>query len=107
MKYSRLGGRMGDALTDAGLGIRHILSAAEASLRRLNTDYRDLYQVHFDNRITPLEETLRALDNLVRRGIQTFPPGKRRRRWGCSARTGTPHSFPPGSRWPGCCQNPV
>jgi len=59
---------MSDALTDAGLSFRHILSAAEASLRRLNTDYIDLYQVHFNDRITPIDETVRALDNLVRRG---------------------------------------
>jgi aryl-alcohol dehydrogenase-like predicted oxidoreductase len=69
---TKVGGRMSDALTDAGLGFRHILSAAEASLRRLNTDYIDLYQVHFDDRITPLEETLRALDNLQKRGLVRY-----------------------------------
>ena len=46
----------------------YAFGASEASLRRLNTDYIDLYQLHFDDRITPIDETLRALDNLVRRG---------------------------------------
>ncbi len=51
-----------------GLSRKHIIQACEASLRRLNTDYIDLYQVHADDRETPLEETLAALDQLVRDG---------------------------------------
>ena len=51
-----------------GLSRKHILQACEASLRRLGTDYIDLYQVHADDRETPLEETLSALDRLVRDG---------------------------------------
>jgi aryl-alcohol dehydrogenase-like predicted oxidoreductase len=59
---------MGDGPNDAGLSRHHILRAAEASLRRLGTDYIDLYQVHEWDGQTPLEETLSALDSLVRSG---------------------------------------
>jgi aryl-alcohol dehydrogenase-like predicted oxidoreductase len=59
---------MGDGPNDAGLSRHHIIRAAEASLRRLRTDYIDLYQVHEWDGQTPLEETLTALDDLVRSG---------------------------------------
>ena len=59
---------MGDGPNDAGLSRHHILRGAEASLRRLGTDYIDLYQVHEWDGQTPLEETLSALDSLVRSG---------------------------------------
>jgi aryl-alcohol dehydrogenase-like predicted oxidoreductase len=58
----------GPGPNDMGLSRKHIIQACEASLRRLGTDYIDLYQVHSDDRETPLEETLRALDQLVREG---------------------------------------
>ncbi len=53
---------------DAGNSRRHIMDAIEASLRRLQTDFVDLYQVHFDDRGVPLDETLGALDDLVQAG---------------------------------------
>ena len=53
---------------DGGMSRKHILDAIDGSLRRLGTDYVDLYQLHFDDRSTPLEETLRALDDVVRAG---------------------------------------
>jgi len=65
---SKVFGRMGEAANDVGLSRLHILRQAEASLKRLNTDYIDLYQIHGFDSLTPLEETLRALDDLVRHG---------------------------------------
>jgi aryl-alcohol dehydrogenase-like predicted oxidoreductase len=59
---------MGDGPNDAGLSRQHLIEACEASLRRLNTDHIDLYQVHQWDGMTPLEETLDALDTLVRSG---------------------------------------
>src|SRR3546814_15255322 len=47
---------------------RYIMSAVEDSLRRLRTDWIDLYQIHQPDPLTPIEETLRALDDLVRQG---------------------------------------
>jgi aryl-alcohol dehydrogenase-like predicted oxidoreductase len=60
--------RMGDGANDIGLSRHHLIRACEDSLRRLGTDYIDLYQVHGFDALTPLEETLRALDDLVRSG---------------------------------------
>ena len=59
---------MGEGPNDAGLSRHHIIRGAEASLRRLGTDYIDLYQVHEWDGQTPLEETLHALDHLVQSG---------------------------------------
>jgi aryl-alcohol dehydrogenase-like predicted oxidoreductase len=59
---------MGSGPNEAGLSRKHILSSVEASLRRLQTDYIDLYQVHCWDARTPLEETLGTLDGLVRSG---------------------------------------
>jgi aryl-alcohol dehydrogenase-like predicted oxidoreductase len=59
---------MSDKPNDVGLSRKHILSGVDRSLRRLQTDYIDLYQVHAWDPITPLEETLSTLDDLVRAG---------------------------------------
>lgn len=59
---------MGEGPNDRGLSRKHIMEQCHASLRRLRTDYVDLYQCHRFDRETPLEETLRALDDLVTQG---------------------------------------
>jgi aryl-alcohol dehydrogenase-like predicted oxidoreductase len=61
-------GRMGKGANQVGLSRLHIMQEAEASLQRLNTDYIDLYQIHGFDSVTPLEETLSALNDLVRQG---------------------------------------
>jgi aryl-alcohol dehydrogenase-like predicted oxidoreductase len=69
---TKVGFRSGDAITQAGASYRYILTAAEASLRRLNTDYIDLLSIHKFDPYTPAEETARALDNLVQRGLVRY-----------------------------------
>lgn len=65
---TKVNGRVGNGVNDAGLSRFHIIRAVENSLRRLRTDHIDLYQVHRFDPNTPLEETLRALDDLVHQG---------------------------------------
>ena len=65
---TKVRGTMGAGPNDKGLTRKHIVHQAEASLKRMKTDYIDLYQIHSYDPITPLEETLRALDDLVRSG---------------------------------------
>ncbi len=65
---SKFGMAMGDGPFMKGGSRRYIMAAAEASLKRLNTDYMDLYQIHFPDPETPQEETLGALNDLVRAG---------------------------------------
>ncbi|MGD8805763.1 MAG: aldo/keto reductase [Chloroflexota bacterium] len=65
---TKVRGRMGPGPNDEGLSRVHVMHAVEQSLRRLGTDYIDLYQVHFPDDETPLDETLEALHSLVLSG---------------------------------------
>ena len=65
---TKVNGPMGDGPNDRGLSRVHIMNAVEASLRRLQTDWIDLYQTHAYDAHAPIEETLRAMDDLVRQG---------------------------------------
>lgn len=65
---TKVRGQMGAGPNDQGLNRVHIMNAVEASLRRLQTDYIDLYQSHWTDDDTQIEETLRAFDDLVRQG---------------------------------------
>lgn len=62
------GGTMGPLPGESGNSRKHLLDAIDASLRRLGTDYVDLYQLHYDDTATPLDESLAALDTIVRSG---------------------------------------
>jgi aryl-alcohol dehydrogenase-like predicted oxidoreductase len=65
---TKVRGRMGQGPNDVGLSRMHIIESVEASLKRLNTDYIDLYQIHRSDALTNVEDTMRALDDLVRSG---------------------------------------
>ena len=78
---TKVRGRMGDGPNDEGLSRLHIMQAVEASLRRLQTDYIDLYQTHWPDKETPIEETLRALDDLVRQGKVRYLGASNYRAW--------------------------
>src|SRR3954451_19444689 len=65
---TKVRGRMGAGPNQVGLSRLHIMNSVEASLKRLNTDYIDLYQIHRSDVLTNVEDTLRALDDLVRAG---------------------------------------
>ncbi len=65
---TKFGSAMGEGPYDQGASRRHIMDSIEGSLRRLGTDYIDLYQQHWLDPATPIEETLRALDDVVRQG---------------------------------------
>jgi len=69
---TKVGNRMSEALIDQGLSRQHILTSVRASLKRLNTDYIDLYLVHRIDPYTPIEETLEALDAVVRQGMVRY-----------------------------------
>ena len=72
---------MGEAPNDRGLSARHILAACEASLRRLGTDWIDLYYLHLPDRAVPLEESLRAMEDLVRSGKVRYIGASNHRAW--------------------------
>ena len=63
---------MGPGPNSVGLTRGHIMDAVEDSLKRLQTDHIDLYQIHGYDAVTPLDETLGALDNLVKRGMVRY-----------------------------------
>jgi hypothetical protein len=95
---TKVWGGTGPQPNDRGLSRKHILEAVDASLRRLGTDYIDLYQLHAWDDGTPLTETLSTLDTLVRSVTSepaTSGDGNCRRRSTCAGSTG-------GSRSPAC-----
>ena len=65
---TKVRGTMGKGQNDLGLSKKHIIQQVEASLKRLGTDYIDLYQIHTADPLTPIEETIKTLDDLVRSG---------------------------------------
>jgi len=65
---TKVGGSMGDGPNESGSSRRHVMAGCDASLRRLGVETIDLYQIHWFDPHTPLEETLGALDDLVRAG---------------------------------------
>jgi voltage-dependent potassium channel beta subunit len=70
-------GTMSDDVNDRGLSRKHVMQSCEASLRRLQTDYLDLYQCHRHDPETPMHEVVRAMDDLIRQGKVLY--------WGVSA----------------------
>ena len=91
---SKVFGKMGEDVNAGGLSRRHIVKAVEDSLRRLGTDRLDLYFVHQWDPLTPMETTLRAMDDLVRQGKVVHPAVSNWAAWqiakalGISAREG-------------------
>ena len=69
---TKVHGKMGDGPNDRGLSRAHIMSAVQASLKRLGTDYIDLYQIHRFDAQTPILETMTALHDLVRQGTVRY-----------------------------------
>ncbi len=65
---TKVRGTMGNSQNDLGLSKKHIIQQVEGSLKRLGTDYIDLYQIHTADPLTPIEETIKTLDDLVRSG---------------------------------------
>ena len=79
---TKVRGEMGKGPNDQGLSRLHIINAVEASLRRLQTDYIDLYQSHWTDDDTPIEETLRAFDDLVKQGKVRYVGTSNYAAWG-------------------------
>jgi aryl-alcohol dehydrogenase-like predicted oxidoreductase len=78
---TKFGMSMNESETLKGASRRYILSAVEASLRRLKTDWIDLFQVHQPDPLTPIEETLRTLDDLIRQGKVRYTGCSNHRAW--------------------------
>jgi len=98
---TKVGKEMDAAGLMKGASRRYILSEVEASLGRLNTDYIDLYQIHSPDPLTPMEETLRTLDDLIRqrvkcamRDARTFLRGRSWKPIGFAANLELTGSFP-------------
>ncbi len=78
---TKVGNPMGEGTNDRGASRHHIMEQAEDSLRLLQTDYIDLYQIHRPDTNTPIEETLRALDDLVKQGKVRYIGGSNYNGW--------------------------
>lgn len=78
---TKVRGMMGPGPNDQGLSRKHIFDAVDASLRRLQTDYIDLYQTHFADPETPIDETLGALDDLQRAGKVRYVGASNYKAW--------------------------
>ncbi|MBS1824024.1 MAG: aldo/keto reductase [Acidobacteria bacterium] len=78
---SKVFGKMGDGPDDAGLSRKAILKAAEESLRRLDTDYLDVYYLHQPDWNTPIDESLEAMDALVKQGKVRYPASSNYAGW--------------------------
>jgi aryl-alcohol dehydrogenase-like predicted oxidoreductase len=78
---TKVRGGMGSGVNDRGLSRKHIIRQVEASLKRLNTDYIDLYQIHSSDPLTPLEETLGTLDSLINSGKVRYIGGSNMMAW--------------------------
>lgn len=102
---TKCGHPMSDGPNQRGLSRRWIMQAAEDSLRRLGTDYVDLYQAHEPDEATPLEETLRAMDDLVRQGkaryigCSNYEAGQLTQALGISERLGLAPWVSAQNRW--------
>ena len=86
---TKAGSAMGDGPNERGLSRGYLMQAVEASLRRLQTDYIDLYQAHQDDRETPLDETLRAFDDLIRQGKVRYIGASNYTAWRLATALGT------------------
>src|SRR5208283_3859037 len=78
---TKIGHRGGRGANDSGLAREHIIQGVEASLKRLGTDYIDIYYAHTPDYATPIEETLRAFDHLVQQGKVRYVACSNIRAW--------------------------
>ena len=92
-------GVMGDKPNDRGASRGHIMDSVEASLKRLQTDHIDLYQIHATDTVTPIEETLRAFDDLVSRGLVRYIGVSNWQAWRISKALGLSERRSPAAIW--------